>query len=116
MRLAQMADGAPGADVGQVRPEETSLPADRVALRAGGARVDGRAGRGVARDRFRRALPSQLLHVADHPPDFHVGDIERARHLRVGDAVSDREEQLAVGAAVAESAGVQHGAAAAFAF
>ena len=38
--------------------------------------VDGRACRRVARTRIRRALPAQLLHVGDHPPDFHLGKVE----------------------------------------
>src|SRR5262249_60884734 len=103
------------ADVGQVRTEEASLTADRVTLRAGVARVDGSAGRGVARARFGRALPPELLHVRHHPPDFALLQDERARHLGVGDAVADRREQLAIGAAVAEAARVQRDAASAFA-
>src|SRR5262245_14489590 len=110
-----MAQRPSAADVGQVRAEEASLPADRVALRAAVARVDGGARRGATRGRVRRALPRELLHGGHHPPDLAVLQNERARHLGVGNAVADRGEQLAIGPAVAEAPGVQRDAASAFA-
>src|SRR5690349_9526115 len=108
--LSQIPQCALRADVGQVRTEKSTRAADRMTHDAAAALVHAGTRIRIAGAAFGRSLPRELLHVSDDTPDLDVGNAERAWHLGIRDAVSDRRKQLAVGAAVTEGAGVQHGA------
>src|SRR5262249_41150709 len=103
------------ANVRKVWSQDAAFSGDGMARRATVLLVDERACSRVASGRLRRPLPAQLPHVCDHPPNLGVGRTERAWHFRVGNAVADHEEYLAVGAAVAKLACVQSNATSPFA-
>src|SRR5215510_459143 len=104
-----------GSNVRKIWSQDAAFSVDAMARRAAVLLVDERARRRVACGGLRRPLSAELSHVCDHAPNLGFGRIERAWHFRVGNAITDNEEYLAVGAAVSKSACVQSGATSPFA-
>src|SRR5262245_15394182 len=104
-----------GSNVRKVWSQDAAFSINAMARRAAVLLVDERASHRVARGWLRRPLPTQLLYICDHAPDFEFGIIERAWHFSVRNAIADDEEYFAVGAAVFEPACIQSGATSPFA-
>src|SRR2546423_958402 len=95
-RIEQISSGAFCSDVRQVWSDDSARAIQSMALGAAVFPVHDSSSDRIACRGVQTAVPAKLLYIGHHPPHFHVGETEGARHLRIRNAVADHLKELAV--------------------